>query len=222
MGRRVQLVCLANSRKGGERCIAGMELGSKNWIRPISRRLSEAVSEVERKYPNGMEPRVLDVVSMRLSGSKPDGFQCENWLFDSTVQWERKGRIGWNDLCRLEQRPSGLWINGHHSWGGVNNKIPATREDEVSDSLKLIRVDAVQMKLVDSRLFAHFEYRGSDYALNVTDPVYEEKLTTGGLARRRLGESFITVSLGKEWYGYLYKFAAAIIEREEIESGGER
>ncbi|WP_438948863.1 dual OB domain-containing protein [Streptomyces mutabilis] len=222
MGRRVQLVCLANSRKGGDRCIAGMELGTKNWIRPISRRFSEAVSEVERRYSDGAEPRVLDVVSMRLSGTKPDGFQCENWLLDPVVQWEREGRINWGELCRLEQRPSGLWINGYHSWGGVNNKIPTTREDEVSDSLNLIRVDSVDIKRVESKLFAHFEYMGTDYALNVTDPRYEETATAGGLARRRLGESFITVSLGKDWHGYLYKFAAAIIERKNTDSGGGR
>ncbi len=60
---------------------------------------------------------------------------------------------------------------------------------------------------------------GSDYAINLTDPVYEERMMTKGSSRQRLGESFITVSLGKEWYGFFYKFAAAIIERTEIESG---
>ncbi|WP_207917365.1 hypothetical protein [Streptomyces sp. BK205] len=161
-------------------------------------------------------------MSVRLSGSKPDGFQCENWLLDPTVQWEREGWVDWDGLCTLEQRPNGLWINGYHSWGGVNNKIPTERESEVSDSLNLIRVDSVQLRQLDSKLFAHFEYSGSVYALNVTDPIYEEKLAAGGLARRKLGESFITVSLGKDYHGYLYKIAAAIIEREDTESGGER
>lgn len=222
MAKMAQLVCLANSRKGGERCIAGMEIGSKNWIRPISDRSGEAVSHSERKYANGAEPRVLDVVSMRLSRSRPDGFQCENWLLDPAVQWKRRGRIGWNDLRFLEQRPKSLWVNGHSSYGGVNNTIPVVRRDELSDSLKLIRVDAVQIRTVNFRLFAHFDYMGSEYGIHVTDPVCEEKFTARGLARQRLGESFLTISLGKEYHGFFYKFAAAIIERTEVESGGKR
>lgn len=197
-----------------------MEIGSDNWIRPISRRLSEAVSETERQYANGTEPRVLDIVSMRLSGSRPDGFQRENWLLDSAVQWERKGRIGWADLRLLEQRPKSLWINGYNSYGGVNNKIPTARQNEIPDSLKLIRVSAVEVRAANYGLFAHFRYMASEYALHVTDPIYKERFEAKGLGRQRLGESFLTVSLGKEWYGFFYKFAAAIIERTEIESGG--
>ncbi|WP_458087106.1 dual OB domain-containing protein [Streptomyces malaysiensis] len=215
MGKVVRIVCLANSRKGGDRCIAGMEFGSTEWVRPISRRSSEAVSATERQYANGTEPRVLDVVSMRLAEERSDGFQRENWLLDSAVQWERRGRIDWEELCLLEQQPESLWINGFSSWGGFNNKIPVGRQGEISNSLALIRVDAVEI----SGDFARFHYMGSDYAINLTDPVYEERMMTKGSSRQRLGESFITVSLGKEWYGFFYKFAAAIIERTEIESG---
>ena len=212
----VRIVCLANSRKGGDRCIAGMELGSTEWVRPISRRSSEAVSDAERQYANGADPRILDVVSMRLAEQKSDGFQCENWLLDSAVQWKKRGRIDWEDLCLLEQQPESLWINGYSSWGGLNNRVPVDRQEEISNSLALIRVDAVE---ISGDNFVHFQYMGSNYAINLTDPVYEEIIRTKGYSRQRLGESFITVSLGKEWHGFFYKFAAAIIERTEIEPG---
>lgn len=48
-----RLVCLANSRKSGGRCIAGRELLAGNvgeWIRPVSGREHEEVSARERKY----------------------------------------------------------------------------------------------------------------------------------------------------------------------------
>ncbi|MFF9673890.1 hypothetical protein ACF1GS_19710 [Streptomyces eurythermus] len=35
----------------------------------------------------------------------------------------------------------------------------------------------------------------------------------------RLGESFLTVSLGEEFKGYLYKMVAAIIERRQANVG---
>ncbi|MEV3851483.1 hypothetical protein AB0J30_32425 [Streptomyces microflavus] len=196
-----------------------MEFGSQTWVRPVSRRSSEAVSVIERQYADGVEPRVLDVVAVRLIEKKPSEFQRENWLLDHSVQWEKVGRIAWEDLCDLEQRPEDLWINGYSSWGGLNNKIPVSRQEEISNSLALVRVDSVEIR---GDGFAHFDYRGRDYALNFTDPVYEKMTAAGGFRRRKLGESFITVSVGKEWYGYFYKFAAAIIERSEIESEGRR
>ncbi|GHH69910.1 hypothetical protein GCM10018793_03130 [Streptomyces sulfonofaciens] len=178
---------------------------------------------------SGAEPRVLDVISMRLLRHRPDGFQCENWLLDPTLRWERKGRIGWGDLCRLEQHPRRLWINGSSSSEGMNNQVPASRQDAVSDSLKLIRVDAVKIRVVppfsqasDQRpvVYAHFYYAGMKYALRVTDPMYEERYRRMGLGCYGLGESFLTISLAKEFREYLYKLVAAIIERTEVASGG--
>ncbi|MDA4885856.1 dual OB domain-containing protein [Streptomyces sp. CCM_MD2014] len=219
MEKTVRMVCLANSRKNGGRCVAGMEVVSKSWMRPVSRRLNEEVSAIERQYVGKVEPQVLDVVKLRLTERKPSDFQRENWLFDHTVRWEKVGRIGWEELNGLEQQPESLWIDGYSTWGGLNNKIPVSRQDEVSGSLVLIRVDAVEIKGDGSGLFAHFDYMGRDYAINLTDPVYEEIMEAKGYRRHKLGESFITVSLGKEWHGYLFKFVAAIIERSELESG---
>ncbi|WP_413812994.1 dual OB domain-containing protein [Streptomyces sp. OE57] len=222
-------MCLANSRKLGERCIAGIESGEGKWIRPISSRDGEAVSESERRYASGAEPRVLDLISMRLIEHRPDGFQCENWLVDPTVRWKNIGRIGWDDLYSLEQHPASLWHNGHSSSGGINDQVPATQQNAVLDSLKLIRVDAVEIRVdpaysqAGNQKFdvrAHFRYAGSWYVLKVTDPIYEEKCRERGLGRYKLTESFLTISLGKEFNGHLYKLVAAIIERTEVESSG--
>ncbi|WP_435853988.1 dual OB domain-containing protein [Streptomyces sparsogenes] len=222
-------MCLANSRKHGGRCIAGVERREGKWIRPVSSRDGEAVSESERRYASGAEPRVLDIISMRLIEHRPDGFQCENWLVDPTIRWRRNGRIGWDDLYSLEQHPAILWHNGNSSGGGINDQVPAAQQKAVMGSLKLIRVDAVDIRVdraypqAGNQKFdvrAHFRYAGSLYALKVTDPIYEEKYRDLGLGRYGLTESFLTISLGKEFNGHLYKLVAAIIERAEVESGG--
>ena len=47
------LVCLANSRKHNDRCVAGKVYESGQileWIRPISSRQGEELSDLERKY----------------------------------------------------------------------------------------------------------------------------------------------------------------------------
>ena len=41
----IEIVCLANSRKISGRCIAGKIISEKRWIRPISSRDSEEISE---------------------------------------------------------------------------------------------------------------------------------------------------------------------------------
>ncbi|WP_435848229.1 dual OB domain-containing protein [Streptomyces decoyicus] len=215
-----QLVCLANSRKHGGRCIAGIDIKSNTWIRPISSRSGHEVSESERKYRNGAEPSALDVISMQLVRHRQHGFQSENWILDSSVRWEKLGRIRWDDLRRLEQRPTRLWINsGDSTARGLNDRVPVARQGEIADSLKLIRVNSATI-LVDRPydanreldVRAEFHHAGSTYTLKVTDSTYEEKFRKRGIGTYRLAESFLTVSLGEEFRGYLYKMVAAIIE----------
>lgn len=55
----MKIVCLANSRKINGRCIAGREVGGRDtgrWVRPVSDRAHEEVSEHERQYNDGSDP----------------------------------------------------------------------------------------------------------------------------------------------------------------------
>jgi len=170
---------------------------------------------------NGAEPRPLDIVSMRLIEPKPMDFHRENWLIDSTVRWQKKGQIGWDELRLLEESSTRLWSNGYHTNAGNNDRVPADQEGTVTDSLKLIRVDGATIHVDppwsnDARptVRAQFQHAGSFYSLKVTDPVCEERFRGRGIGRYPLGDSFLTISLSEEFEGYLYKLVAAVIERQ--------
>ena len=90
-----RILCLANSRKLNGRCVAGIELVDDRkvgWIRPVSEREKEEVSEYERQYPDGSDPKVLDLIDLSLLRHQPGTFQRENWLLDPDHYWEKAGR----------------------------------------------------------------------------------------------------------------------------------
>ena len=74
-----RIVCLANSRMSGGRCIAGKELdpGGRigRWVRPVSGWSMGGLAEKERQYEDGSEPQVLDVVELAVEGPKPEKHQ---------------------------------------------------------------------------------------------------------------------------------------------------
>ena len=57
-------------------------------------------------------------------------------------------------------------------------------------------------------------YGGKEYRLWVTDPVYERLFLAKPDGDYKLGESFLTVSLGEPHNNACYKLIAAIIERD--------
>jgi hypothetical protein len=62
-----QIICLANSWKRGERCIAGIDIKTKNWIRPICDRFEFGCVPKSIRSLNGQEPKILDVIDIPLN-----------------------------------------------------------------------------------------------------------------------------------------------------------
>ncbi|MFD3525224.1 hypothetical protein [Streptomyces sp. NPDC058653] len=224
-----RLVCLANSRKLSGRCVAGMVWGdSGEWVRPVSSRLTREVSDRERQYEDGTEPKVLDIIAVPLVRPQSNEFQSENWLLDPAYYWRKTGRVGWRRLLRLEQRPSALWINGFSTYHGNDDRLPIEQAVTLSDSLKLIRIANLKLQVhVPGAAFgdqkralrAHFSYARHGHILKVTDPIYEQEYLAKPEGMYELGESFLTVSLGEPYEGYVYKLVAAIIERAKVQTG---
>lgn len=226
-----RILCLANSKKPSGRCIAGREVtraGAGLWIRPVSSRPGEEVSEDERQYEDGSDPKVLDVVDIPLLQHHPHACQTENWLLDPSQYWQRARRSEWTELQAHVENPQTLWINGNSTYHGLNDEIPQAIADKLPRSLYLIRVPRIDLRVFapseafgnpKRRVQGHFQHAAIQYTLWVTDPYIERNFLARGDGSYSLGECCLTVSLGepyeKKGQYYRYKLVAAVIERAQ-------
>ena len=218
-----RVVCLANSRKNAGRCIAGKEMSgdakSGQWIRPVSNRENEAVSEGERFYADGTDPEILDIIEVPLLGPKPKAYQQENWLLNPSRQWRKIGRLGWDNLMQLADPDAPLWTNGFHSRGGENDQVPVHLTTAHDTSLRLVWVDDLTVTVSEpSRpsanypiLRGRFSHCNETYCFRITDPVSESGSVDLPYREYPVGERYLTVSLGEPFEGNAYKLIAAII-----------
>lgn len=220
-----RLVCLANSRKLQGRCVAGVELAGGRpvgWIRPVSAREHEEVSEDERQYEDGSDPRLLDLMDVPLIEPRPKSYQQENWLLDPDQYWRRVGRVTWDALPGVADPAQPLWLDGHHTFNGLNDKIPVELAGGIGSSLRLLRVERLTLDVFKPgeafgdpkrRVQGRFRHAGTSYHLWVTDPAYERAYKAKADGTYEIGEAFLTVSLGEPQKGACYKLIAAIMER---------
>ena len=178
------------------------------------------MSEYERQYEDGSDPQVLDVIDVPVLAARPKDYQTENWLLDPKRYWEKAGRLAPVDLPALTDPIATLWIDGHSTYSGLNDKVPAAATGAVSDSLRLIHVDGLRLIVCrpgeafgnnKRRVQGRFRYAETDYALWVADPGWERTYLAKLNGAYDVGECYLTISLGERYQDACYKLIAAVI-----------
>jgi len=165
------IVCLANSRKNGGRCVAGKEIINgqltPHWIRPVSRsgtgELSSRQSRLRDRIPFPKLPnwlnnwlglfikryssaQMLDLITIPLLEHQSHAYQSENYLIDNDQCWIKEPATIPIQLSQCCDATESLWINGYHSYSGSNDKIPlAIAETQVKTSLLLIKPSTINI-----------------------------------------------------------------------------
>ena len=224
------IICLANSRKPPSgRCIAGKEIlesGYGGWIRPVSARPSAEVSEEERRYKDGRDPRVLDIIVVPMMAPAPSLHQTENHIIDDGYYWTKTGEFSWAKLTHLLDHPRTLWPNGNSTYSGLNDRVREDVAAELKESLFLIKQDALTVSVQEEgaafgysrrRVRAQFKYGGERYIFVVTDPVAERAFLSKADGEYPVADTYLCVSLaGGHTDGYCYKLVAALISNRPL------
>ena len=225
------ILCFANSRKPGGRCVAGREILANGqlgqWIRPISSRHDESVWPSEQQYRgNAGMPQVLDELHVPLLQAKPHGCQTENWVLDPSKWWQKTGRAKWDTAASYAENSQVLFVNAGRSQTGLNNEIPFTVSETLHSSLMLIRVEELEVRKFTHyervKLVGQFEYNAIEYAFDMTDPVVEAEYHDKDFGNYKIDESLLCISLSKpltktngDGLDYRYKLIAAVMPKPE-------
>jgi hypothetical protein len=215
------IVCFANSRKEGRRCVAGktwLRAGHGAWVRPVSRDASRALSPDLLAYQDGAQPSLLDIVRVPMQARLPEGHQPENSLVDDAYFWSKTGQLSWADIDQWVDTPQQLWALNSQSGGMLNNRVHAALA--VDSSLQLVRVPTVLVKLMAAPppgnplrrvVVGEFVYHGVPYRLHVTDSLIEAQCRAQPGQSLQIANAVLCVSLGACFRQHYYKLIASVL-----------
>ncbi len=222
MAKEIEFLCLANSRREGGRCIAGIDLKSGRWIRPVKSDGSP-FDIAEISFKNGTSPKVLDKIKIRVLKPNESYYHPEDYIVDQRFRWENIGYCRRNDISKYVD------MAAPYLFKDSNDRLLACdlEKQPLSRSLVLVRLNSVTFRKkwgLNNRpqIRALFQYRKDEYNLVVTDDSWEKKfLTPGGpfwnFDDYPFNDTFyLTIGMGEKFGNYHYKLVVAVITDENI------
>jgi len=222
------ILCLANSKKHGGRCVAGLRTDGEGWIRPVSFAREGTLYERHYTLDDGSEARVLDLLRIRFAIPRPEPHHPENRLI-THARWQLLSRPAPQEVLGLLE--SHL-TPGPELLGSLTDRVPfaAFEAKSAAGSLALVEPDDLRWVIKTSRAGERrtrvaFTLRGMRYNLALTDPDWERRLSPLAIGEhpRRAGgiedsaRLFLTVSLSEPFQSddraekFCYKLVAAVI-----------
>lgn len=210
-----EIVILANSAKKGGCCVAGKDIRTGEWIRPVS---TFGGGELLGKQItlDGYKPNPLHIAIVGFETHSPLPNQPENHLINDS-KWQRAGKLDRSALDQFLDTPEHLWMYSRKQ-DSVDAKLFEYGLIDNHQSLYLIKVKSITYNVVhnyngDQRLKGTFDYNGSKYTFNVTDPAYCQ-YKNGPLGHSFVEyDKYLCLSLGEKFEatGQCYKLIASVI-----------
>ena len=215
-----RLICLANSRKHGAHCVAGIVPDSGEWIRPVSE-LDDGRLTRKMRLVEGREPELLEVLGVPVGPTGPGyGFEKENRSL-LPGEWRSEGKMSpdeMRDYC----------VHGREILGGTEPFITVEHMESLPPE------ERTTLELVETRQFSIYHTGrsaqgghkwhgrmittgGARLDARITDPIFVERLERGHQPGNRC---LVTISLSmpyrpdswQEETTPCWKLIAAVIE----------
>ncbi len=211
------MLCLANSKKNGERCVAGVEVKIENerveflydkdrpkWLRPVSETEHGEVSEDVSAHL-----QLLDVVAINILRPCPWKAQTENVYF-------KRERL--KVVCSIDpnlERLDTLCTTVSPLFGNYEDRVAEDELVKIDYSLAFIRVEDffyyfTHNKLGKECFYAKFTHQGSVYNFKITD-LHFLHTSTQKIPQYKNLRAYLTLSLGEVFKGNSYKLIAGVI-----------
>lgn len=209
------IVILARSAKHNNYCVAGIELGSNNWIRPVTsdEEIQGAIPAATLTYADKTEVQPLDLVQIEFTNAAASEIQPENFYFAGTT-WKKFGH--WN-LAEFEKY-CGLDSTDFIFYDNSRRLEPAALSSfNHRQSLVILSIENISLKAerFDNgvKFRASFDYNGTRYEdFGVGDIALREKFSGQGIGEFPVAESAVaTFSLTNPFKdGRCYKILAQL------------
>jgi len=176
-----RIIVLANSLKHADSCLAGVDISTGKWVRPVTNLNDGRVPKSDMKIGT-YSPQLLDILDIPLDATGPDfGFESENRTI-LPGQWYLRGRAGAKDVLKYAERPHYIL---HNDWKYVTIEEMKRKAFEDRTTLELIHVSGFAIRDTKSPSTEKHSWKGLVSSggrildLPITDPVFCARLETG-------------------------------------------
>jgi hypothetical protein len=219
-----RILCLANSYKHDHRCVAGISLITKQWVRLVGRQVPGCLTRHEAAYADGKEVSPLDIFEADLGEKCGSNCHPED-VYVIETPWRRAGHF--NELhdahfltAYVQKEPIVLQ--------GYCDRVLATRFDRTPAACSLGLVHPEDMwwwirdengKRRNRAVFRLGRVGRIRYDLPVTDPAWLDMLNLlpAGIYPHTFFfkdnpvKTYLTVSLSEPFEGFQYKLVAGVV-----------
>jgi hypothetical protein len=175
------MVVLANSWKHADWCLAGIDLDSGFWVRPVSDLNDGRIPRAAMRL-DGYFPKLLDVIELPLAPTGPGyGFEKENRRL-LPGPWKRYSALSPEMLIPYAENPDGLL---HNHEASVSVEVLRQKPIEERCSLQLVHTETFRVRRACKRSTGEPTWQGimaigdREPAIRITDPVLVGKLSAG-------------------------------------------
>ncbi len=176
-----RIIVLANSLKHGDSCLAGIDIRTRKWVRPVTNLNDGRVRKSDIRTGT-CSPQLLDILDIPLDTTGPDfGFESENRTI-LPGPWYLRGQAEVKDILQYAQRVPYVL---HNAWKYVTIEEMKQKTFEDRTTLELIHVNDFAIRDAKNPSGEKHNWKGLVSSggrvldLPITDPVFCGRLTIG-------------------------------------------